>query len=45
MFWAPGVWTPKHVHLLLAVFLLPLAREVGYGSCKLGEELNANNDK
>jgi len=38
-----GTLTPKHVHLLAAVFS-PIFSS-GVGMCKLSEELNANSDK
>jgi len=37
--------TPKHVYLLPAVFFHFHLEERWVWVCKLGEELNANNDK
>ena len=40
-----GTLTPKHVHLLQAVFYQFHLEQRWVWTCKLGEELNANNDK
>ena len=40
-----GTLTPKHVHLLSAVFFQFHLEERRVWICKLGEELNTNNDK
>ena len=38
--------TPEHVHLLpTAIFQFRLEERWGMDECKLGEELNVNNDK